>query len=148
MTPLSLIPRRSRTSSPELPEWPFIKALAERWGQRIYFLGEERGDGLLRSHFDRLRALGCRGWAFPEESIDIWGNFWIKTTQALLPIAHGEAQKFLYNENDVRAILRLVGEHPNGPPQSSSEFLQRLNWKSLRVHRVTLFRPVWSQPRG
>jgi hypothetical protein len=127
---LSKLNGRRHTSSQESPLWPswaFIKALVQRHDVDVFFLTDGNDRKTFKVYFDRLRQMGCSAQAFPERPFDIWRGNWAHIVERLLPIAHAESDSSPYSQFDVEFVLRLVGDHPDGSPRSTPEFLQRLD---------------------
>lgn len=79
-----------------------------------------------------MRDAGRRVRVFPNEPFDAWRGDWRGIANRLLEVIQfAEDGPAAYYRDIAKTALQLVCNHPSGPPRSSAELLERLDYEKL-----------------
>lgn len=99
---------------------------------RIFYL-DAKGDRQAAERFLALMAeAGHRARVFPNQRFDAWRGDWRAIVNRLLEVIEfAEEGPAAYYRDIAKSTLQLACRHPEGPPRSSAELLDRLDFDRL-----------------
>ncbi len=106
--------------------------LAIKTDAQVFYL-DAKGDRGAAERFSALmRAAGRRVRVFPNEPFDAWRGDWRGIANRLLEVIEFAPEgPAAYYRDIAKTALQLACNHPDGPPRSSAELLERLDYELL-----------------
>jgi hypothetical protein len=106
--------------------------LAKKTDAQVFYL-DAKGDRRSAGRFMSLmREAGRDPRVFPNEPFDAWRGDWRGIVNRLLQvIAFAAEGPAAYYRDIAKTALQLACNHPDGPPRSSRELLDRLDYEAL-----------------
>lgn len=98
----------------------------------VHYL-DAKGDRANAERFVALmRAAGRETRVFPNEPFDAWRGDWRGIVNRLLDVIEfAESGPAAYYRDIAKTALQLACNHPDGPPRSSAELIERLDYERL-----------------